>query len=180
VTPLGPRSGLISWVENSTALFLLYKKWQQREHAYQVSKQQQQQQQQPQQLQRPTEMFYSKLNPLLKEKSTIKNFAEQRQECPISILRQVLDELIKETPNDLFSKELWSHSSTPGNWWKSVQMYSRSTAVMSIIGYVIGLGDRHLDNILVNLTTGQVAHIDYNICFEKGIYYCLLLLFKDF
>jgi len=169
VTPLGPRSGLISWVENSTALFLLYKKWQQREHAYQVSKQQQQQQQgQVQQLQRPTEMFYSKLNPLLKEKS-IKNFAEQRQECPISILRQVLDELIKETPNDLLSKELWCHSSTPGNWWKSIQMYSRSTAVMSVIGYVIGLGDRHLDNILVNLTSGQVAHIDYNICFEKGL-----------
>jgi hypothetical protein len=39
---------------------------------------------------------------------------------------------------------------------------------MSIIGYVIGLGDRHLDNLLVNLSTGEVAHIDYNICFEKG------------
>jgi PI-3-kinase-related kinase SMG-1 len=39
---------------------------------------------------------------------------------------------------------------------------------MSIIGYVIGLGDRHLDNVLVNLQTGQIAHIDYNICFEKG------------
>ncbi len=39
---------------------------------------------------------------------------------------------------------------------------------MSIIGYVIGLGDRHLDNLLVNVTNGQVAHIDYNVCFEKG------------
>ena len=60
---------------------------------------------------RPTEMFYNKLNPLLKEKC-IKNFAECRQECPISVLRQVLDELIKETPSDLLSKELWLHSST--------------------------------------------------------------------
>ncbi len=39
VTPLGPRSGLISWVENSTPLFALYKKWQQREAVYQASKQ---------------------------------------------------------------------------------------------------------------------------------------------
>ena len=138
VTPLGPRSGLISWVENSTPLFLLYKKWQQREHSYMATKQMQM----PQML-RPTEMFHNKLNPLLKEKC-IKNFAECRQECPVSILKQVLEELIKETPNDLLSKELWCHSSTPGNWWKSVQMYSRSTAVMSMIGYVIGLGDRHL------------------------------------
>ncbi len=134
---------MISWVENSTPLFLLYKKWQQREHSYLATKQIQQQ------MLRPTEMFYNKLNPLLKEKC-IKNFAECRQECPVSLLRQVLDELIKETPNDLLSKELWCHSSTPGNWWKSVQVYSRSTAVMSIIGYVIGLGDRHLVIIIIN------------------------------
>jgi len=37
-----------------------------------------------------------------------------------------------------------------------------------MIGYIIGLGDRHLDNILLDLSTGEVIHIDYNICFEKG------------
>lgn len=79
-----------------------------------------------------------------------------------------MEELIRETPGDLLSKELWFNASTPANWWKSTQMYTRSTAVMSMIGYVIGLGDRHLDNVLVNMSTGQVAHIDYNICFEKG------------
>ena len=99
---------------------------------------------------------------------SLKSFNENRSECPVSVLRQVLEELIKETPNDLLSKELWCHSATPGSWWKSIQVYSRSTAVMSMIGYVIGLGDRHLDNLLVNLNTGEVAHIDYNICFEKG------------
>ena len=36
------------------------------------------------------------------------------------------------------------------------QTYARSTAVMSVIGYVIGLGDRHLDNVLVDLTSGEV------------------------
>lgn len=39
---------------------------------------------------------------------------------------------------------------------------------MSIIGYIIGLGDRHLDNVLVDLNSGEVVHIDYNVCFEKG------------
>lgn len=33
VTPLGPRSGLISWVDRVIPLFTLYKKWQQRDAA---------------------------------------------------------------------------------------------------------------------------------------------------
>lgn len=52
----------------------------------------------------------------------------------------------------------------------SVQSYARSTAVMSMVGYIIGLGDRHLDNVLIDMTTGEVVHIDYNVCFEKGQY----------
>jgi serine/threonine-protein kinase SMG1 len=38
-----------------------------------------------------------------------------------------------------------------------------------MIGYVIGLGDRHLDNILLDLRDGSVLHIDWNVCFEKGL-----------
>ncbi len=36
------------------------------------------------------------------------------------------------------------------------------------LGYLIGLGDRHLGNLLVDLHLGSVVHIDFNICFEKG------------
>jgi phosphatidylinositol kinase/protein kinase (PI-3 family) len=46
--------------------------------------------------------------------------------------------------------------------------YARSMAVMSMIGYMLGIGDRHLDNILLDFNTGEVVHIDYNVCFEKG------------
>ena len=54
------------------------------------------------------------------------------------------------------------------NWMSPLQAYARSTAVMSMVGYIIGLGDRHLDNVLIDMTTGEVVHIDYNVCFEKG------------
>ena len=82
--------------------------------------------------------------------------------------RKIFDELVRETPGDLLAKELWCNAATPATWWSVSQTYARSTAVMSIIGYVIGLGDRHLDNVLVALDTGEVAHIDYNVCFDKG------------
>ncbi len=54
-------------------------------------------------------------------------------------------------------RELWCSSGSASEWWYVTQAYSRSTAVMSIIGYIIGLGDRHLDNVLVNFLTGDVS-----------------------
>jgi PI-3-kinase-related kinase SMG-1 len=46
--------------------------------------------------------------------------------------------------------------------------YARSAALMSAVGAVIGIGDRHLDNILLDLHTGELLHIDFNVCFERG------------
>lgn len=36
------------------------------------------------------------------------------------------------------------------------------------VGYVLGLGDRHLDNLLFHRPTGAITHIDFNIIFEAG------------
>ncbi|VVC99289.1 unnamed protein product [Leptidea sinapis] len=160
VIPLGPRSGLISWVDNVTPLFALYKRWQNREAAILTAKTNK-----TVNVLRPSELFYKKLSPLLKEAGIP---TENRKEWPVNILKQVLESLTGETPRDLLWRELWRSSVTPEQWWQTTRRYSYSVAVMSTIGYIIGLGDRHLDNVLVDLTTGEVVHIDYNVCFEKG------------
>jgi PI-3-kinase-related kinase SMG-1 len=163
VIPLGPRSGLISWVDGTTPVFALYKRWQQREMAKPFIKNNVNT---TTSVLRPSELFYNKLNPLLKEHG-IKNI-DNRKEWPLSVLKQVLTELMAETPSDLLAKELWCNAIDANAWWQVIKRYSYSVAVMSIIGYIIGLGDRHLDNVLVDLTSGEVVHIDYNVCFEKG------------
>jgi hypothetical protein len=40
---------------------------------------------------------------------------------------------------------------------------------MSVAGWLLGLGDRHLDNILLDVRSGELLHIDYNVCFERGL-----------
>ena len=166
VIPLGPRSGLISWVDGTTPIFALYKRWQQRQAIKMNARSGNNGSQQNVTVLRPSELFYNKLKPLLQEHGV--KSVEYRKECPLSVLKQVLVELMNETPSDLLAKELWCHSVNAGTWWQMVRRYSYSVAVMSIIGYIIGLGDRHLDNMLVDLTSGDVVHIDYNVCFEKG------------
>ncbi|ESO84130.1 hypothetical protein LOTGIDRAFT_229624 [Lottia gigantea] len=166
VTPLGPRSGLIQWVEGATPLFGLYKKWQQREALAQTMKNTGTSTNTAPNISRPSEVFYNKLTPALKDKGI--DTLDNRKEWPLNILVKVLQELMEETPADLLARELWCSSTGASEWWLMTKTYSRSVAVMSMIGYIIGLGDRHLDNVLVDLATGEVVHIDYNVCFEKG------------
>ncbi|XP_061496586.1 serine/threonine-protein kinase Smg1 [Anopheles gambiae] len=162
VIPLGPRSGLITWVDHTVPIFSLYKKWQQREA---LQKKEGKSAGSSATL-RPSELFYNKLTPLLQSHGLKANAS--RREWPLPVLKQVLAELQQETPRDLLAKELWCHSATASSWRQVIRSYSLSLAVMSVIGYIIGLGDRHLDNVLVKLATGEIVHIDYNVCFEKG------------
>lgn len=38
---------------------------------------------------------------------------------------------------------------------------------MSIVGHILGLGDRHAENILFDQTNGDCVHVDVNMLFDK-------------
>jgi len=57
----------------------------------------------------------------------------------------------------------------PDSWFAARLRYARSAAVMSIVGHVLGLGDRHGENILLQEGTGGVFHVDFNCLFDKGL-----------
>ena len=56
---------------------------------------------------------------------------------------------------------------TPMSWFAMRLHYSRSVATTSIVGHILGLGDRHTSNILIDNKTGEVVHIDLGIAFEQ-------------
>lgn len=56
----------------------------------------------------------------------------------------------------------------PTEWMTARLAYTRSVAATSMIGYLLGVGDRHSHNILIDTKTGEVVHIDFGIMFEQG------------
>ncbi|CAR66402.1 DEHA2F23452p [Debaryomyces hansenii CBS767] len=69
---------------------------------------------------------------------------------------------------DLY-KVLWLKSKSSEAWLDRRTTYTRSLAVMSMVGYILGLGDRHPSNLMLNRITGKVIHIDFGDCFEAAI-----------
>ena len=57
----------------------------------------------------------------------------------------------------------------PAAWFTARLRYTRSCAVMSIVGHVLGLGDRHGENILFEEGNGGTFHVDFNCLFDKGL-----------
>ena len=45
--------------------------------------------------------------------------------------------------------------------------YCRTSAVMCMVGYILGLGDRHGENILFDAACGDCVHVDFNCLFKK-------------
>ncbi|GME75478.1 unnamed protein product [Ambrosiozyma monospora] len=68
-----------------------------------------------------------------------------------------------------FYKILWLQSKSSETWLDRRTNYTRSLAVMSMVGYILGLGDRHPSNLMMDRTTGKVIHIDFGDCFEAAI-----------
>lgn len=68
----------------------------------------------------------------------------------------------------MFHKFFITNFSEPSSWFEARLRYTRSLAVMSMVGYVVGLGDRHGENILLDSLNGDCVHVDFNCLFFKG------------
>ncbi|KAI5453722.1 Serine/threonine-protein kinase tel1, variant 2 [Naganishia albida] len=56
----------------------------------------------------------------------------------------------------------------PVGWYAMRLKYARSVAVGCMVGHLVGLGDRHCSNIMINTKTGEILHIDLGIAFDQG------------
>eukprot|EP00656_Telonema_subtile_P044258 TRINITY_DN50543_c0_g1_i1.p1 TRINITY_DN50543_c0_g1~~TRINITY_DN50543_c0_g1_i1.p1 ORF type:complete len:216 (+),score=49.46 TRINITY_DN50543_c0_g1_i1:34-681(+) len=72
--------------------------------------------------------------------------------------------MIRRPPRSTLS----SSSAASDVYKRQVSAQSTGLAVMSIIGHVVGLGDRHGENILFDKKNGDAVHVDFSCLFEQG------------
>ncbi|GAV52174.1 hypothetical protein ZYGR_0AG01650 [Zygosaccharomyces rouxii] len=75
-----------------------------------------------------------------------------------------LTEIIKPQLRNFF----FDYFSEPQEWLDVKKTYTKGIAASSIVGHILGLGDRHLNNILVDYSTGKPIHIDLGVAFDQG------------
>ena len=79
---------------------------------------------------------------------------------------EVFNEIKKITSGLELNDIIWTKSVNCESWLIRRTNYSRSLSVMSVVGYILGLGDRHPNNLMMDRQNGKIIHIDYGDCFE--------------
>ncbi|XP_045771949.1 serine/threonine-protein kinase ATR-like isoform X2 [Maniola jurtina] len=87
---------------------------------------------------------------------------------PVEKKRRIYEEQLLPRHPPVFQEWFRRVFSDPYGWYQARSAYIRTTAVMSMVGYILGLGDRHGENILFDSTNGDTVHVDFNCLFNKG------------
>ena len=61
----------------------------------------------------------------------------------------------------------YSHTDDYGIDRRIMEVFVRSCACYTVLTYVLGVGDRHLDNLMLNGATGQFFHVDFGYIFGR-------------
>lgn len=147
VVPLSQRSGILEWCENTIPIGVYLVGSGRNDKGAHVKY-------------RPTDMKPSDCrNIMLKNHSQPKLGTADKLKSYNSIC---------ENFKPVFHYFFFERYHNPGVWFERRMAYVNSVATSSMIGYILGLGDRHVQNILIDQTTAEVIHIDFGIAFEQG------------
>ncbi|RZC32904.1 serine/threonine-protein kinase ATR, partial [Asbolus verrucosus] len=91
-----------------------------------------------------------------------------RKEDPLAKKREFFTKVLLQRYPPVLGE--WFRRTFPDaqSWVFARTAYIRTTAVISMVGYILGLGDRHGENILLDSICGDTVHVDFNCLFNKG------------
>ena len=139
--PLSTQSGLIGWVPNSDTLHVLIREYRESRKI----------------------LLNIEHRIMLQMAPDYDNLTLMQK---VEVFGYALD---NTTGQDLY-RVLWLKSKSSEAWLDRRTNYTRSLGVMSMVGYILGLGDRHPSNLMLDRITGKIVHIDFGDCFEVAMH----------
>lgn len=113
------------------------------------------------------------LLPLLKEAGKDMSSAEVRKllnpKLPADEVLKNFTEVLLPAHPPMLSEWFRRAFPDPSEWYLARGNFIHTTAVMSILGFVLGLGDRHGENLNLDAKTGDIFHVDFNCLFNAGV-----------
>lgn len=140
VIPLSTNSGLIGWVPHCDTLHTLIRDYREKRR----------------------KMLNSEHREMLK-------MAPDYDHLTLLQKVEVFEYALQQTKGNDLAKLLWLKSPSSEVWFDRRTNYTRSLAVMSMVGYILGLGDRHPSNLMLDRLSGKILHIDFGDCFEVAM-----------
>ncbi|THD24250.1 Serine/threonine-protein kinase mTOR [Fasciola hepatica] len=140
IIPLSTNTGLIGWVPNSDTLHGLIRDYR--------------------------EKTGTMLN---KENREMLFLAPDFDRLNVIQKTEIFEAGLRESSGRDLANILWLKSHSSEAWFERRTNFVRSMATMSMVGYILGLGDRHPSNIMLSRETGKVVHIDFGDCFEVAM-----------
>lgn len=100
-------------------------------------------------------------------RATMKREFESSTSTPGSKLHTFETEILPKF-RPVFRYFFWEHFAVADVWYARRLSFCRSFAVSCMLGYIVGLGDRHCQNMLIDKSTADLIQIDLNLIFEQG------------
>lgn len=141
ITPLSPGAGLIGFVPHSDTLHTLIKSY------------------------RDSRKILIDIENRLMNQMADDNYDTLPLMHKVEVFQYALD---NTTGQDLY-RILWLRSRNSESWLERRTTYTRSLGLTSMVGYILGLGDRHPSNLMLDQITGEIVHIDFGDCFEVAM-----------
>ncbi len=100
---------------------------------------------------------------------------EAAQPCEYERLKtmqkvEIFCKALETTSGHELNMIMWLKSENSEAWLERRSNYIHSLAVVSMAGYILGLGDRHPSNLMIDNISGKIVHIDFGDCFEIAMH----------
>jgi DNA-dependent protein kinase catalytic subunit len=90
------------------------------------------------------------------------------EKAPREKIIEKMKELWTQIPKDLLIKGLQSLCSTNEAYFTIRNRFTRSISTVNLCSYILGIGDRHLENVLIDKSDGSIVPIDFGHAFGSA------------